>query len=178
MGALDIFRGDKSVRSLTDSFSQDFGRMLDEMERFMRSFRIQGDDDMKNLTCDVDETDNEFIITADLPGVKKDDVAIEVSGRNLIIHAERHREEEEETRHRHFSTRYFGSFDRSIYLPDNVDKDEIYASFNNGVLEICMPKMESEQTNRIEISEGETETRKLSGESKQQEKEAKKQKAG
>lgn len=169
MGALDVFRGDKSNRSLSDSFSQDFGRMLDEMERFMRSFRTQGDDDMRSLTCDVDETDDEFLITADLPGVKKDDVSIEVNGRNLIIHAERHRDESGETRHRHFTTRYFGSYERSVYLPDNVDKDEISASFHNGVLEISMPKTEAEQSNQIEISDGEDAPHRVSsGENKQQ----------
>lgn len=169
MGALDIFRGDRSNRSLSDSFSHDFGRMLDEMERFMRSFRTEGDEDMKSLTCDVDETENEFIITADLPGVKKEDVSIEVNGRNLIIHAERQRDETRDTRHRHFTTRYFGSYERSIYLPDNVDKDEISAHFHNGVLEINMPKTEVEQSNKIEITDGEEAPRRVSsGEEKQQ----------
>lgn len=164
MGALDIFRGDRSNRSLSNGFTQDFGRMLDEMERFMRSFRTQGDEDMRSLTCDVDETDDDFVITADLPGVRKEDVNIEVNGRNLIIRAERHRDETKETRHRHFTTRYFGSYERSIYLPDNVDKDEISASFHNGVLEVHMPKTEVEQSNKIEISEGEAPRRSSKGE--------------
>jgi HSP20 family protein len=98
---------------------------------------------------------NEFVVRADLPGLKKDDVKIDVTDDSLTIEGER-REEYEEDREGYYRTeRSYGSFCRVVPLPDGAITDSAKANFNNGVLEIVMqaPPREVSRGRRIEIAE-------------------------
>lgn len=108
---------------------------------------------------DVDETENEYIVEADLPGVKKEDISVECSGNQLTISAER-KSEESEGKRRDRRERFYGSYLRSFTLPAGCDPDKVAASYDRGVLTVKVPKGEQAKAKRIQISEGkETENR-------------------
>lgn len=106
-------------------------------------------------SVDVIERDSQLVVRADLPGLSKDDVNVEVTDDMLTITGER-REEYEETRegYRHSERRY-GRFSRSLQLPEGVNAEQVRATFENGVLEITMPAPQRKQHGkRIEIEAG------------------------
>ena len=93
------------------------------------------------LTLDVSETDNEFTVTADLPGLEEKDINVEVSNNILRIGGEKKLDHEEKGKNFHRIERVSGSFDRSIQLPSPINEENIQASFKNGVLTITLPRV-------------------------------------
>ena len=93
---------------------------------------------------DVKETDNSLVLTADIPGLTKKDIKVNVANGKLSISGERTYETDQENDNYHYRERRFGTFDRSFKLPDTVDEDNISASFKNGILSIQLPKHEVE----------------------------------
>ena len=89
---------------------------------------------------DVKETDNLFILTADIPGLTKKDIKVNVADGKLSISGERTYETDQENDNYHYRERRFGTFDRSFKLPDTVDEEKISASFKNGILIVALPK--------------------------------------
>ena len=100
---------------------------------------------------DLVETDRPVRLTADLPGLGEDDVKIEVEDRVLSISGERKRESEETKAGYRRIERAFGSFRRTLTLPEGVDGEAIAASFDKGVLEITIPKPEQRKPRKISI---------------------------
>ena len=102
-------------------------------------------------TSDVVETDESIAIHLDLPGLKRDDIHIELNdGNTLIIRGERKFEEQEKAKY-HRVERFYGSFTRTYVLPATVQSDKIAATFKDGVLEVVLPKTESAKSRRIAI---------------------------
>jgi HSP20 family protein len=101
---------------------------------------------------DLVEADDHFMLKADLPGLSDKDVAIEVQDGTLKISGERKEEREQTERGWYRIERSFGSFARSLSLPEGVDPDGITAEFRDGVLELRIPKPEERKPRRIEIS--------------------------
>ena len=101
------------------------------------------------------EREGQLVIRADLPGLKKDDVDVEITDDAITISGERRNEDEERREGYYRSERSYGSFFRSIPLPEGVNADDAKATFENGVLEITMkaPQLQS-RGRRLEISEG------------------------
>jgi HSP20 family protein len=125
---------------------------------FEESFPTRaGSDDEKTSLCDwrpvVDtyEEDDTIIINAELPGVDRDDVSIDVKDNILTIKGERaydHKVKEEDYFRRE---RCFGKFHRAFTLPNTVDPNKIEASYKDGILKIKIPKSLEKQTRKIEI---------------------------
>jgi HSP20 family protein len=103
---------------------------------------------------DLVETADQFVLTADLPGLGEDDVKIEVEDRVLSISGERTRASEENKAGYRRVERAFGAFRRTLTLPEGVDGEAITASFDKGVLEISIPKPEQRKPRRITIGTG------------------------
>jgi HSP20 family protein len=103
---------------------------------------------------DLVEAEDHFVLKADLPGLAEGDVNIEVQDGTLTISGERKAEHEQREKGWYRIERSFGSFNRSLTLPDGVDPDRIDASFANGVLEVRIPKPEERKPRRISISGG------------------------
>ena len=104
---------------------------------------------------DVFEKDNRLITKVDLPGLKKEDVKVEVTDGHLAISGERKRETEEKKEHFYRSEREYGSFYRTVPLPDGAKLEDVKAMFADGVLEVSVPlppKAET-QVRNIEIQE-------------------------
>lgn len=91
--------------------------------------------------CDVSEKDGEILVHAELPGVEAKDMEVKVQNRVLTIRGEKRVERTEDEKERHYSERFFGSFERSLTIPENVDEEKIEASLKDGVLEVHLPKV-------------------------------------
>lgn len=101
---------------------------------------------------DIEETDDSFIVEAELPGVKREDVNVELNENQLVIHGETKERERSGVVHR--QTRRIGRFDYRVALPGQVDADKVEASLNDGVLRLELHKSEATKSRRIEISGG------------------------
>jgi len=104
----------------------------------------------------VTESKNSLVLTAELPGMKEDDVHVEIENNVLTISGEKteERTEGDEDRRYHVWERSYGSFRRSFTLPRTVKADEISARFENGVLVVDLPKAAEAKGRRIEIAKG------------------------
>jgi len=133
-----------------------------ELDRLAnRMNRLMGDTDTGDLTyggawlpaVNVEERENEILLTAELPGISQDDIEIEIENNVLTVSGEKRdqREEESNGNRYHLVERTFGSFRRSFTLPRTVDADKINASFESGVLSVRLPKAEESLTRRIKI---------------------------
>ena len=102
------------------------------------------------IRMDVTETADSYDVTAELPGISKDDVKVSVDRNVLYIEAEKKQEERKDTDKSHMVERRYGKFQRSIVLPENADAENPKASYNDGVLKLFFPKKEG--TSRKQIS--------------------------
>jgi HSP20 family protein len=124
-----------------------------EIDRVFDAFFGQTDQARRWVPpMDLVEAENHFVLEADLPGLREGDVNIEVQDGTLTISGERKAEHEQREKGWYRVERAFGSFNRSLTLPDGVDPEGIAASFSDGVLEIRIPKPEERKPRRISIS--------------------------
>ena len=100
---------------------------------------------------DLVVTDDHFVLMVDLPGLDKDDVEIEVKDGLLTVSGERKAEHEERKDGYHRVERAYGSFSRSLSLPQGVDADQVQADFDKGVLEVRIPKPAERKPHRVQI---------------------------
>ena len=103
---------------------------------------------------DVVETEDHFVLRADLPGLSESDVNIELEDNVLTVAGDRKAEHEQRGEGYYRVERAFGSFSRSLTLPEGVDADAIEASFDSGVLEVRIPKPEQQKPRKVQISLG------------------------
>ena len=103
---------------------------------------------------DLVESDDHFVLKADLPGLSEDDVAIEIRDNTLTISGERKSEYEKRERGWYRVERATGRFSRSLALPEGIDPDAVSAEFDKGVLEVHIPKPEQRRPRRVQISAG------------------------
>ncbi|SHJ99894.1 heat shock protein Hsp20 [Malonomonas rubra DSM 5091] len=100
---------------------------------------------------DISETDNNFLIKAEIPGIKREDVKINIEDNVLTIHGERKEEKEEKGRKFHRVECRYGSFSRSFTLPQNTQMDHVEATFKDGILNLQIPKKQAEKSKQIEV---------------------------
>jgi HSP20 family protein len=101
---------------------------------------------------DVFEKEDKFVVKAELPGMKEEDIAISVVGDTLTIKGERKAESEVEEDDYYYCERSYGSFSRSIAIPSNVDAQKIEANYEDGVLEVSLPKTSKVKPKKISVS--------------------------
>jgi HSP20 family protein len=134
-----------------DSLQSEFNRLFDSFVGNGRSeFRAR----RWVPAVDVVETDENLVLRADLPGLSKDDVAIEVKDDVLTITGERRAENEDKAEGYYRVERSFGRFSRSLTLPQGVDANAIDADFSDGVLEVRIPKPKERKPHRVAIGAG------------------------
>ncbi|MFN3406978.1 MAG: Hsp20/alpha crystallin family protein [Caldimicrobium sp.] len=100
---------------------------------------------------DVSETEDEIIVKADLPGVKPDDIEINIVDNILTIKGEKKRETEEKKENFYRVERFYGSFMRSIQLPVEIDREKIKAQYKDGVLKVVLPKKPESKAKVIKV---------------------------
>lgn len=130
---------------------EDFDRIVDSLLRPTLANTVNF-----QPSCDVSEAKTHYMVSFDMPGVKKDDIKIEVQGNQLVISGERQREVKEEngeesTLHHE---RVYGTFERRFALPNTINAEKIEAHFENGVLKVALPKAEAANGRTIQIQSG------------------------
>lgn len=142
--------------------TRDLTQMREEMDRLFGQFLRRGEGEEATWgqglwapPVDIYETDDAFMLKAELPGFTKEDVNIEVHENRLIIRGERKRETEAKEDQYHRLERAYGRFERAFWLPTTVDAEHIQASFKNGILEMRLPKSEKAKPKQIPITETE-----------------------
>lgn len=104
---------------------------------------------------DLVETDEHLVLRADLPGLSEEDVAIEIKDGVLTVSGERRAEHEEKSEGFYRVERSFGSFSRSMTLPQGIEAEQVAAEFDNGVLEVRIPKPAERKPHRVAIGSSE-----------------------
>ncbi len=112
---------------------------------------------------DLVEAEDHFLLRADLPGLREEDVNIEVRDNTLRISGERKAEHEQRERGWYRLERQFGKFSRALTLPEGINPDAIEAKFDHGVLEVWIPKPEERKPRRIAIKGGNGKPQTLEG---------------
>jgi len=138
------------IREL-DSLQGDMNRLFD---RFFEGRTPNGASRRWIPAMDLVETDDHLVLRGDLPGMTEDDVDIEIKDGVLTVSGERKAENEEKGEGYHRVERAFGSFSRSLTLPQGVDAEKVEAKFENGVLEVRIPKPAEAQPTRVQIGKG------------------------
>ena len=100
---------------------------------------------------DVYETDDAYVVNAELPGMKKDDISIDVKDGILTVRGERRSETEVKEKRYYRKERVFGSFQRSFSLPEGVESEKITAEFKNGMLTVSIPRPEEKKPKQITV---------------------------
>lgn len=104
--------------------------------------------------CDLEEKGDNYLLTAEMPGVPKDNVRVEVIDNQVVISGEQSSEERKDEGGTVYSERRYGKFQRSFSLPTQVDAEKVQASYDNGILRVMIPKAESAKPRQIQISSG------------------------
>jgi HSP20 family protein len=128
-----------------------FGRWPLALRRWPRLLEAEGKAIEWAPTADISETEKEYLVKAELPGVKRDDVKVTVDQGVLTIQGERKQEKEEKDEKYHRVERSYGSFFRSFSLPQNAAAGDIRAESKDGVLFVHIPKVKVEKPRAVQI---------------------------
>lgn len=132
----------------------DIDDMFERLNKsMMRPLLREGMDIEPQIKMDVKEADGKYLINAEIPGVKKDDIHVTVKGNQISISAEiKHEKEAKEGERVIRCERGYGMASRTFTLADEVDEEQIQAKYNNGVLELTLPKKAGSSRKEIQIS--------------------------
>jgi len=100
---------------------------------------------------DMIDKKNEIVVKAEVPGVEKDDISISLTDNTLTIKGETKKEKEEKDEDYYYSEISYGSFARTLTLPEKVQSDKVKANFKNGILEIHLPKSPESKAKEIKV---------------------------
>lgn len=129
----------------------------DMMRNFGRDFDVEASTTPGKLfspQAELKENDKGYLISFDVPGMKEDDIKIEFHDSMLRIYGERkseHKNEQEGTFH---TEKYYGHFERTFRIPEAVDEANVAAHYENGVLQVFLPKTPAKESKKIEIKKG------------------------
>ena len=107
---------------------------------------------LRSPAVDMEETDKQIIVKAEMPGLEPNDFHISLTENTLTIKGEKKEEKEEKKRNYHMVERRYGSFYRSIPLPCSVETDKVEASYKKGILEITLPKAKAARVKQINVN--------------------------
>lgn len=130
-----------------DVFSKRFTDIMDEF--FNDEVRTRQESFSPSM--DISENEKEFVIEVEVPGMDKENIQINMEKNVLTISGERKFQEKEEDKQYHRVESHYGTFSRSLTLPDNADSESIQAAYENGILSISIKKSEKSLKKQIEI---------------------------
>jgi HSP20 family protein len=136
---------------------RELAALQNEMSRFMGSALGEGNGQQRTWVPAVDvwETEKEVVYAFDVPGIPEEKISIELEENALTVSGERERTKEISDERFYRFERRFGSFSRTIGLPQNVTEDQVKAEYRDGVLEVRVAKPETPKPRRIQIGRGE-----------------------
>ena len=127
---------------------------FDELFRgfFVRPVEFDGAREAPEVRVDVKENDKAYQVQAELPGVNKENIHVDINGAVVVISAERKQEKEAKDGERVLRIeRYYGKVSRSFQLAQEIEESQVVAKYNNGVLELTLPKKAAAQAKRVTI---------------------------
>lgn len=175
MSFLQVKNQTSNNRRALDPFTAMFyemDRLFNDLNRAEPSSPISQQQYQWSPACDISEQDGAYLIEVDLPGIREQDISVEVKGKHLAISANRHRENREVHDGGFRSERVFGSFQRTFALPEDIEAEKIEAQYKNGVLSIALPKRPHTLPRKIELGQAQKEgglLQKLFGKSEEKE---------
>ena len=149
----------KNLALWNDNYSSPWRSLMDLQRNIDRMFDqafspvSSGDWNEERIfhpACDIDETESHYVMSVDLPGMSKKDINIEARENQLFISGER----KSERKSNGASERFYGKFHRVVTLPEGVDAERIEAQYQDGVLKVALPKLESAKPRQIKITDG------------------------
>ncbi len=153
MANIDVWNRGRFPRSFSDMF-REFDEAFEQMRRPYLGSQLAGGTSQFQPAVDIDESEDAYLISVDLPGIKKEDIQIDLNDRLLTISGERKYEQESGRGRSRQLERGYGMFQRSFSLPHATESDRVEAHFEDGVLEVMIPKSEESRAKRIEIQSG------------------------
>jgi len=140
-----------------EAFRRDMNRWFDEV--WSRDFGLSPFSSEQAWSdvvpkVDVVESDKEITVTAELPGMEEEDIELQIRDNALVIRGEKEHHEEEKGRNIYRAERSYGSVQRSVPLPAEVDADKANAVYKNGVLTVTLPKLKPTQRKKIPVKHG------------------------
>jgi HSP20 family protein len=139
----------RPFQALKDEFEQAFSRLSSDWDGKWPLGEF-------NPACDLSETADAYQVRMDVPGIKPDDVTVQVTGDSVRISGERKEEKEEKDKTFHRVERRSGSFCEILQLPGAINEEKVQAEFHDGVLSITLPKSESTRTRTVKVKAGNT----------------------
>ena len=143
---MDLTRWERDMDRMREDF---FGRRGSHWwpERWFRADEL----DVRAPAVDVFEEKDDIVVKAEIPGMDKDNIQVNLTDHTLTIKGEKKKEEEVKEEKYYRSERSYGAFVRTLELPRDVHADKIKATFKNGVLEVRMPKTEEAKAKEIKV---------------------------
>jgi len=138
--------GNQPFRGLS-RLQNDFERLFQEMSELEPNFTTSD----FSPSCEFNEDKANYTVKFDMPGVKKEDVKIELDGNQLMVSAERREEKKSEDKKSRYSEITYGSYQRSFTLPSTVDEKKVDAKFTDGVLTVSLSKTASTNAKQIPV---------------------------
>lgn len=129
-----------------------FDRFFDELS--LPSFF--GEERILSPAFDISETEKEYVITGEIPGIDVKDLDVTLSDGRLTIKGEKKQGKEEKDENYHRVERHYGSFQRSFVIPENFKRDKLEATYKDGILKLTLPKSEVREAKKIEVKEKKT----------------------
>jgi HSP20 family protein len=134
-------------RMLEDMWGRPWRSVFD----FGRHRHLIGDLEFGGPPVEIGEDNNDVVVKAELPGMKKEEIEISIAEHILTIRGEKKREAERKGEGYHYSERSYGAFERCLEIPRDVQADKVRAAFKDGVLEIRLPKTEEAKRKEVKV---------------------------
>ena len=140
---------DGFIKSVNDEISSILNRNFDSL---FPEYIFTEDMDKLTIPVEIKEKDNEYQVKAELPGVKKEDLDIDIDKNHIIINAKKEEDTEENTKSYRKSEFRYGEFSRSVYFPMDIDVEKTNAKLEHGILKITAPKLEAEKAHNKKLT--------------------------
>lgn len=145
---LSLFRRNHPALRTLSKIQDDFEKLFDQFGRIDNHLTTEFE---FAPSCEMTEENSAYNLKIDMPGVKREDVKIDIDKNHVSISAERKAEKKSDTKKEHYSEITYGSYQRTFRLPVAIDENRAEAKFTDGVLMIQLPKAESTTTKRLPI---------------------------
>lgn len=140
---------DGFIKSVNDEISSILNRNFDS---FFPEYIYNEDVDKFAMPVELHEKDKEYSVKAELPGVKKEDLDIDIDKNHITINAKKEEEKKEDTKGYRKSEFRYGEFSRTVYFPQEIDVERTTAKLEHGILKIEAPKLAAENENRKKLT--------------------------
>lgn len=141
--AITLWKDEKNPMRLLDNFKKEMDQWFGDFFRNDDIMKTEGFFDDAGLTrypaVDIEERDNAYIVRAEIPGMQKEDINVDYHDGYLTIKGEKKFEHEEKKKNFHRIERSYGSFRRSVAIPEEIAEEDIKGEYKNGVLELKLP---------------------------------------